>query len=355
VASTNFPGLSQRARRTDHPFTYTLLPGLETPTCILRQPLLAEVFGGGFDRPEGSTHFHLRWPRMSKWFRPGERDWRECCTTSAIDELGRHSQGLDRADKDLDDALNLIWDKPISQSIRAPILQEEQAAEWEARLTMADGHALSSKRKNDDDMLLSATSASAKRFRRPTLLPSNESEEIPLPTVASRTQNESHLLVKSHIVTAANAATTDFGCSVRDVWSDCLVWISRDWVGMDLFDAWSKIVPSQNQVHTLEALWQGCQSNDDALKENRSAWFSRGIAIFNTESSEGMRLTESVKDWAKSAGMHAANGYPTEAGPRISIWVIDAMRAQDPRLITSLQSLQKNVSWSIEHPKSALM
>ncbi|KAJ7777837.1 hypothetical protein DFH07DRAFT_796301, partial [Mycena maculata] len=96
------------------PFTFDILPGLVPPTRLLREPLLAELFGAGFTKSPGSGHYELRFPRITKIFRTGERSWRDGINLQTLHQVARDSLCKDRSDKDLNDWGNTLWGKPVS-------------------------------------------------------------------------------------------------------------------------------------------------------------------------------------------------------------------------------------------------
>lgn len=97
-------------KQSSLPFTFTVYKGLRPPpSYVLRTPLLAELFGAGFTKAPSSKHYELRFPRVSKVYRPSERSWTEGADLQAINAAAWKSVGRDRTDENIDDwARNLF-------------------------------------------------------------------------------------------------------------------------------------------------------------------------------------------------------------------------------------------------------
>jgi DNA ligase 4 len=137
------------------PYSFSLNPGLARPTVMLRQPILVEVFGGGFTKaPRSKVHvnmlishacltcvqyYELRFPRMTKFHRASERSWTEGCSLEKFQRIARESVGRDRPNKDVDDWCKGLWGKTPSPSIRSSVKRKERETEWIEKLTKVDG------------------------------------------------------------------------------------------------------------------------------------------------------------------------------------------------------------------------
>ncbi|TFK17324.1 hypothetical protein FA15DRAFT_338182 [Coprinopsis marcescibilis] len=119
-------------------YTFSLLKGLNPPSVLLQEPLLVELFGAGFTKFPGSKHYELRFPRIQKWFRPSERNWRNALDLRSLHDLARQVVGRDRSNKDADDAINDIWGDPRSPGVKCPLKRQEAASRWAEQFRWLD-------------------------------------------------------------------------------------------------------------------------------------------------------------------------------------------------------------------------
>ncbi|PLW58699.1 hypothetical protein PCANC_00264 [Puccinia coronata f. sp. avenae] len=73
------------------PFTYKLAKNLQQPRVIFKEPLVFELMGSGFTKQSRNHEYELRWPRITKFHQPGERNW------SAAIDLETHNKIAKRA------------------------------------------------------------------------------------------------------------------------------------------------------------------------------------------------------------------------------------------------------------------
>ncbi|KAI5120358.1 hypothetical protein M0805_006881 [Coniferiporia weirii] len=102
---------------SDHallPYTLRLSSDLDPPSVVLQTPLLAEVFGAGFTKSDGTKFYELRHPRISKVYRTEDRGWHEALTVSDLGRIALKSVGKDRPQRDVDDWCDSLWGKPSS-------------------------------------------------------------------------------------------------------------------------------------------------------------------------------------------------------------------------------------------------
>ncbi|KDR65743.1 hypothetical protein GALMADRAFT_148452 [Galerina marginata CBS 339.88] len=119
----------------DLPFKFTVFQGLSLPpTVILRTPLAVDIFGAGFTKAAKSQHYELRFPRITKIYRPSERSWKESLNLEDLHRKACNSVGRDRSDKDLYDFCNQAFGKPSSPSVNSPRKRKARAASWDRRL-----------------------------------------------------------------------------------------------------------------------------------------------------------------------------------------------------------------------------
>ncbi|KAF8817586.1 hypothetical protein BYT27DRAFT_7227272 [Phlegmacium glaucopus] len=99
-------------KQSSLPFTFTMYKGLRPPpSYVLRTPLLAELFGAGFTKARASKHYELRFPRVSKVYRPSERSWTDGADLQAINAAACNSVGRDRTNEYIED-----WARNLFQS-----------------------------------------------------------------------------------------------------------------------------------------------------------------------------------------------------------------------------------------------
>lgn len=103
-------------------YTFSLCPGLSPPTVMLRDPMLFELFGAGFDKPQGSKYYAIRWPRVSKVYRKEERSWTSGETLETYSAKAYAAVGRDPSDKSSTIQVAKMWDvspgvSPLARSI----------------------------------------------------------------------------------------------------------------------------------------------------------------------------------------------------------------------------------------------
>ncbi|KAI0742007.1 hypothetical protein C8Q80DRAFT_1260737 [Daedaleopsis nitida] len=123
------------------PYTYTLCPNLAPPTVFLPHPLLAELFGAGFTKAQGSLFYELRFPRISKIYRPSDRPWKDGTTLKEYQTIARTVVGRDRSGKAEDDWAKTIFcpNQVASPGVRCPKKRKQVEMLWVEKLEAADG------------------------------------------------------------------------------------------------------------------------------------------------------------------------------------------------------------------------
>ncbi|KAJ7623353.1 hypothetical protein FB45DRAFT_837508 [Roridomyces roridus] len=119
------------------PYTCQILPGLVPPSQLLREPLLAELYGAGFTKSARSRHYELRFPRITKIFRTCDRSWRDAVNLQALHKIARESVGKDSSTKQVEEWGNKLWGKSVS-SPGADSKRKALVDEWEEKLITAD-------------------------------------------------------------------------------------------------------------------------------------------------------------------------------------------------------------------------
>ncbi|KAH8093745.1 hypothetical protein BXZ70DRAFT_949037 [Cristinia sonorae] len=128
------------------PYTCGFSPGLGYPAVMLSQPLVAEVFGAGFTKSSGSKYYELRFPRISKVYRPSERSWKDAVTLEEFQKIGRQAIGLDRPGKTEEDWCNQVWGKVSSPSVNSAVKRKRREEEWFEKLQRAEGRSSTRRR-----------------------------------------------------------------------------------------------------------------------------------------------------------------------------------------------------------------
>ncbi|RPD64481.1 hypothetical protein L226DRAFT_545021 [Lentinus tigrinus ALCF2SS1-7] len=123
------------------PYAFNLCPNLPQPAVLLQKPLLAELFGAGFSKAQGSMFYELRFPRVSKVHRPSERPWSDGITLQEYQQIARAAVGRDRPGKAEDDWAKTIFrpDEPASPGVRCPKKRKQTEMFWIEKLEVADG------------------------------------------------------------------------------------------------------------------------------------------------------------------------------------------------------------------------
>ncbi|TCD68425.1 hypothetical protein EIP91_010826 [Steccherinum ochraceum] len=121
------------------PYDCKFYAGLSPPKIMLPKPLLCEVFGAGFTKATASKVYELRFPRITKVYRPGERSWREAVTLAEYQTIARNAIGIDRPGKSEDDWCKQVWGKPSSPSVKSAAKRKQREDVWFEKLRRADG------------------------------------------------------------------------------------------------------------------------------------------------------------------------------------------------------------------------
>ncbi|KAI8985616.1 hypothetical protein BD414DRAFT_60158 [Trametes punicea] len=121
-------------------YTFKLCPSLAPPAVFLRRPLLAELFGAGFTKAQGSLLYALRFPRIVKVFRPSDRPWIDGMCLVELQRIARAAVGRDRSGKAEDDWAKAMFrpDEPPSPGVRCPIKRKQTEETWVEKLTEFD-------------------------------------------------------------------------------------------------------------------------------------------------------------------------------------------------------------------------
>ncbi|KAI0369767.1 hypothetical protein BV20DRAFT_1044223 [Pilatotrama ljubarskyi] len=121
-------------------YTHKLCPSLSPPTVLVRQPLLAELFGAGFTKAPRNMFYELRFPRIAKIYRPSDRPWIDGTTFSELQQIARAAVGRDRPGKAEDDWARAMFrpDEPPSPGVHCPVKRKRTEELWVQRLAVVD-------------------------------------------------------------------------------------------------------------------------------------------------------------------------------------------------------------------------
>ncbi|KAI5825154.1 DNA ligase/mRNA capping enzyme [Schizophyllum commune Tattone D] len=113
-----------RPKDLAHPeleYTFRLFEGLTKPHLVFCEPMLAEVFGAGFDVARGSKHYELRFPRISKIYNIEDRPHTACTTLHELADLAYAVVGRQSTKDEIDDTpapFTMIWLEIMTSPLR---------------------------------------------------------------------------------------------------------------------------------------------------------------------------------------------------------------------------------------------
>ncbi|KAL1703507.1 hypothetical protein EV121DRAFT_292220 [Schizophyllum commune] len=93
-------------------YTFRLFEGLTKPHLVFCEPMLAEVFGAGFDVARGSKHYELRFPRISKIYNIEDRPHTACTTLHELADLAYAVVGRQSTKDEIDE----LWHRMNDES-----------------------------------------------------------------------------------------------------------------------------------------------------------------------------------------------------------------------------------------------
>ncbi|KAJ6518607.1 hypothetical protein C8R45DRAFT_948670 [Mycena sanguinolenta] len=287
-------------RPSDLPFTFTIFPGLVPPAVILREPLLAELFGAGFTKSPRSRHYELRFPRITKIFRSGERSWQDGMNLQDLHKVARDIIGRDRSNKDIDDWNNDLWGKPVSPGVslkrkaKADIWEEILIAEDRMRArkrgwTAFDSRVLPAAPRIRSSPRPLTTRTNLRESRAPS---SSQTPQAPHPSTPSlRHKSRLPLVCPSPIGspltvqrTIPSPISTKSRESIPDVLSESLVFVAAQ--NPTSRQLWKLKIPPERTVHSLDALFIAC--GWDSLGPP-SPWIQRGVIVLDVDESPAHR------------------------------------------------------------------
>ncbi|KAG6886109.1 hypothetical protein C0993_002628 [Termitomyces sp. T159_Od127] len=121
------------------PYTFTLLQGLAPPRYILKEPLLAELYGAGFTKAPKSRHYELRFPRVTKIHRPSDRPWTEGINLKDLHKIACAVVGRDTSIKEARDITAEMWGIPASPGAHSASKRKAAMDLWREKFAALDG------------------------------------------------------------------------------------------------------------------------------------------------------------------------------------------------------------------------
>ncbi|KAG7093893.1 hypothetical protein E1B28_007532 [Marasmius oreades] len=295
---------------------------------LLREPLLAELFGDRFTKARDEGYFEIRWPRITKIHRTSERSWRDGLSLSELQAVASQTIGMDH-DIDLDAAR--IWKG--KDAILPTDDWRGRCRKWEVRLGVAERDVVPPQKRHRgselrtsqlaEDLQDMASDYSSRTLRVTTNLPqASAHSEKPLSqeggvaeSYASSENSQSSLIATSSLFRAiirkypspptspvdtrppvvnqyadvnkrssASFATENDGI---DFLQAAVVWYDVE-VGIGQMSDLALAYLQTNRVHSLEALLTGSGWHPIT---SGSPWIQRAV-VFLDPKTEGGRLFE---------------------------------------------------------------
>lgn len=143
-------------------YTYTMFQMLPKPSVFVRNPILVELCGAGFTKAPQSKYYELRFPRITKPFRPSERSYMECLTLRGLRDIALEAVGREAHDaakyKDLDEWGRKLWGKLGDETVeekRRELKRQRSMTCWEEKLENIDRERSRKRRKEDLEIEMS--------------------------------------------------------------------------------------------------------------------------------------------------------------------------------------------------------
>ncbi|KIK60331.1 hypothetical protein GYMLUDRAFT_200426 [Collybiopsis luxurians FD-317 M1] len=131
-------------------YTFYMYDKLARPQFMLREPIAVELFGDRFTVSEGSEHYELRWPRITKYFRRHDRSWRDCLSLQELHVQAREAMGRVSANEIVQKQVEITFDSRVEEidhnlsgNMRA------RTEMWKKRLAEADRPKQARRKGND--------------------------------------------------------------------------------------------------------------------------------------------------------------------------------------------------------------
>ncbi|KAI6112701.1 DNA ligase/mRNA capping enzyme [Pisolithus sp. B1] len=139
------------------PYTHSMLQTLPKPSVFVANPILVELCGAGFTKSPQCKYYELRFPRITKTFRPSERSFTECLTLRELQAIAYAAVGREAQDVneygDLDEWSRRLWGKQSEDKVQSEeklVKRLHSKDEWEQKLQTEDLRRRNGKRKREE-------------------------------------------------------------------------------------------------------------------------------------------------------------------------------------------------------------
>ncbi|CAA7267386.1 unnamed protein product [Cyclocybe aegerita] len=285
------------------PFDLTVSKGLNpAPTVILRTPLLLNLYGAGFTKAHQSTHYELRFPRITKAFRPSERSWREALDLETVHKTALRSVGRDSSDKDLLDWAKQTFGKTCSPSVSCGMKRKAMMEKWSEqpgrkglkspRFEKSATQTSKSRSENSSSSLTQVVIRTSTPDKTPLGVRTNVID-LTTPIHSRPPQPKVPPTPSSPLVERQLAKTrkTEKEDPVRDTLDNLVknswVWIAKSHRPCPSMQAWKKRIPKQQQLRSLEAVMAGCGWTGPVIED--VSWVHQGVIILDECNESGWK------------------------------------------------------------------
>ncbi|KAF9499477.1 hypothetical protein BDN71DRAFT_1442154 [Pleurotus eryngii] len=360
------------------PYTYTLYPGIKPPGILFSTPLLGELYGDRFTKAAQSKYYEPRFPRLIKIYRPKERSWQDGVTPEVLLSTAREVLGVDGKDKDVRDFCNGLFGQPLSPGVRSGKKRKKRQVHWVSRLRHVDKlppleleifesnrnreaergiENLSSENMDDDEArspLVEVTNRLLPPFMLPQLGPSRLSPRTPDKSTVSREADRSPSSkrrkvsmtsspvfsspplvpisprqantriptpITSPIFSSPIPSRTAIKPTLEDFLRHSLICVARNKPTTTAYP----IIPSDNELHSIESVFIGCGWSKDIRGTSTSSWVRQGV-IFVEDSTWLRYVMDAIYQRKQSMMMSTTRGKVKvdDSTPRRKpIWVFD--------------------------------
>ncbi|KAJ3500871.1 hypothetical protein NLJ89_g9598 [Agrocybe chaxingu] len=273
------------------PFDLTVSQGLNpAPTVILRTPLLVNLYGAGFTKAHQSAHYELRFPRITKVFRPSERSWREALDLETVHKTALRSVGRDSSDKDLLDWAKQAFGKTCSPSVNCGMKRKAMMEKWgeqpgrkslkSPRFEKPATQTSKSRSENSSTQVVIRTSTPDKTplgVRTNVIDLSTPVRSRPPQLKAPPTPSSP--LVERQSAKARRAEKDPVPESLDNLVKNSWVWVAKCHRPCTSMQAWKKRIPKQQQLRSLEAVMAGCGWTGPGIED--ASWVHQGVIILD--------------------------------------------------------------------------
>ncbi|KNZ77381.1 DNA ligase 4 [Termitomyces sp. J132] len=310
------------------PYTFTLLQGLTTPRYILKEPLLAELYGAGFTKAPKSRHYELRFPRITKIHRRSDRSWTEGVNLKDLHKIACAVVGRDTSDKEARDITAEMWGIPVSPGAHSALKRKTTMDLWRENFAVLDER--TSTRDNIEAFF--QPPRAAKDITQPFGIRTNvivnqpaafsghqqsqcSSLEIPRsPPLMPQKPSLKPIQQASPVthIRAAPACIPAVPNSNLRLLENALVWFAKP-----RGESWAvrNVVPRGQRVHSVEALLTGCGWYENSYGAD---WAGKGIIFVNEHSVAGRAIAQCALGMINDR----LRVLPSDR-PRKGIWILD--------------------------------